>query len=109
MKIECHCGSTIVDHTDDLPGKARWIPDQVWFATLDALDDEVIDPLAKQQLGLNAAFHRVREILGRNSRLMWQCRDCGRLYLGDRENQLQCFVPANSTACKELLRGEFLR
>ena len=46
MKISCHCGALIVDNTDDQPHNGDLIPDQEWFATYDALDDEVIDPIA---------------------------------------------------------------
>src|SRR6185437_4088974 len=74
VKIGCHCGASIIDQTDDLPHKGHLIPDQEWFATYDAIDDEVIDPVAGGQLGTEAAYHRARDIIGRSARLMWQCR-----------------------------------
>ena len=79
MKIGCECGAVIVDQTDDLPHKAHLIPDQEWFATYDAIDDEVIDPMADGRLSKEAAYHHSRRIISRSARLLWQCRACGRL------------------------------
>ena len=104
MKIQCHCGALIVDQTDDLSHKARLLPDQVWNAVSDALDDEVVNAVADGRLGREAACHRWREIVGRSARLMWQCRACGRLYVDDQQHQLQCYVPASEDTSRQVLR-----
>ncbi len=106
MKIGCQCGAAIVDQTDDLPHKGRLIPDQAWFATYDAIDDEVIDPVADGRLGKEAAYHHARRIISRSARLIWQCRACGRLYIEGFGGQLRCFVPEGEPADREVLRGE---
>ena len=105
MKIECHCGTLVVDQTDDLPHKAHLIPDQAWNAISDAIDDQVIDALDGGHIDRETAYHQARQIIGRSARMMWQCRSCGRLYLDDQRHQLQCYVPADGETAREVLRG----
>jgi hypothetical protein len=105
MKIGCQCGASIIDQTDDLPHKGHLISDQEWFATLDAIDDEVIDPVADGRLGKEAAYRRAREVISRSVRLMWQCGACGRLYIDGLDGQLRCFVLDGNPADREVLRS----
>jgi hypothetical protein len=105
MKIECHCGTTIFDCTDDLPQKGHFIPDQEWFATYDAMDDEVIVPLTEGAIDREKAFHLSRRVISRASRLMYQCSVCGRLYIDDKDRVLHCYVPSAETTSKDILRG----
>jgi hypothetical protein len=105
VKIVCHCGASIVDQTDDLPHKAHLIPDQEWFAVFDAIDIEVIDALASGHLQQPEAYKRAREFILRSSRLMFQCRNCGRLYVDDRRGNLECFRPATEETSREVLRS----
>lgn len=104
MKIRCHCGRELLDHGDDLPHKGHLIPDQDWFATCDALD-ALIDEVALGRSTREAAYHRSRTILSRAARQMWQCRHCGRLYIGDRDRQLRCFHAEGEPIAFELLRS----
>jgi hypothetical protein len=105
VKIGCPCGASIVDQTDDLPHKGHLIPDQEWFATYDAIDAEVIDALASVRLEQPTAYHLAREIIRRASRLMYQCRACGRLFIDDLQGDLQCYVPATEETSREILRS----
>jgi hypothetical protein len=105
VMIGCHCGAVIVDQTDDSPHKGHLTPDQEWFATYDALDDEVIDPVATGRLGKEAAYHLARRIISRSARLMWQCRACGRLYIAGLAGQFRCFVPEGEPVDREVLRS----
>jgi hypothetical protein len=105
MKIGCLCGATIFDGTDDLPHKAHLVPDQEWFAKYDAIDDEIIDPLAAGRLQIEQAYMKSREIISRSVRLTYQCRNCGRLYIDDRNGKLQCYVPADDQTQKDILRS----
>ncbi|MGL6096264.1 MAG: hypothetical protein ACRC7O_10775 [Fimbriiglobus sp.] len=107
MKIKCHCGTLIVDISDSLPHKAHLIPDQAWFETYDAIDDEVIDPVADGQLERDEAYHLARHIISRSARSMWQCRACGRLYIDDLNHDLRCFVPQDlEPVDREILRKD---
>ncbi|MFO0797058.1 MAG: hypothetical protein U0804_06240 [Gemmataceae bacterium] len=105
MKIGCHCGAVIVDQTDDLPYKGYLIPDEDFYAVFDALDDQVINPVAGGSLDREAAYHLARRIIGRPARRMWQCVACGRLYIDDHNHQLRCFVPADDEPDRAILRG----
>lgn len=105
MKIGCHCGALLVDQADDLPHKGHLIPDQEWFATYDAIDDEIIDLVADGRLSKEAAYHHARRIINRSARLMWQCRACGRLYIDGLDGQLRCFVPEGEPEDREVLRS----
>lgn len=104
MKFDCTCSATIIDQTDDLPHKARLIPDQNWSATFEAIDAEVIAPLAAGRITEDAAAHLVRTIVLRSTRLMYQCRECGRLHLDDCRKQLQRYAPEGDGA-RDILRG----
>ncbi|ATL69065.1 hypothetical protein [Nocardia terpenica] len=87
MKIACVCGGLIVDNTDYVSNKAHLIADQDWD---DALDD--------------AAGEWHPDNLARKwSRLMWQCRRCGRLYVDDPTGTVHRFDPAESTVPHDLL------
>ncbi len=74
MKIGCRCGESIIDRSDDLPLKAHLIPDQLWFDTFDAIDDEIINAIASDRMSREAGYRGVRQIIGHRSRLMWQPR-----------------------------------
>jgi hypothetical protein len=104
MKLSCPCGATIPDQGDDLSHKGHMVPDRAWFATLDALDDEVIEPLAKGRLTGDAASQQARRVLVRSSRLLWQCRACARLFVDGPDGKLRCFQPEGESHDHEVLR-----
>jgi hypothetical protein len=105
MKIGCHCGATIFDQTDDLPQKGHLIPDQEWFATYDAMDDEVIVPLADGAIDKEKAFRLSRWVISRASRLIYQCSVFGRLYIADNQGRLHCYLPSDEATSKGILRS----
>jgi hypothetical protein len=106
MKIGCHCENTIFDQTDDMPNKAHLIPDQRWNEMWDALEDQVLTAVARGTLSPNdACFEAMRIALGAGMRLMWQCASCGRLYIDDRDGNLQCYVPSSAETNKQILRA----
>jgi hypothetical protein len=106
MKIGCECGAVIVDQTDYLPHKGHLIPDQDWFDTLDAVDDEVVNRLVAGEITKDDAYWQVRVIIIRSVRMVYECRECGRLYIDDHEGNLQSYVPENRDASKEILRSK---
>jgi hypothetical protein len=105
MKIGCYCGASIIDQTDDLPHKGHLIPDQEWFDTYDAIDEDVIDSLARGLIDKDTAENRARSIIRRHARLMYQCRECGRLYIFDLQGNSQCYLPENDQTAREILRS----
>ncbi|XYH93634.1 hypothetical protein ACMHYB_38080 [Sorangium sp. So ce1128] len=70
-----------------------------------AIDDEVIDPLADGRLSKEAAYHHARRIISQSARFMWQCPDCGRLYIDGLDGQLRCFIPDGEPVDREILRS----
>ncbi|QDT96607.1 hypothetical protein [Gimesia aquarii] len=104
MKIGCECGSTIFDYCN-VPQKGHLIPDQKWDDVFDAVEDEVIAPLSTSKISEEDAYTKSRHIISEESRLMWQCIDCGRLYIDDLNGELQCYVPASDVTSKQILRG----
>lgn len=104
VKISCRCGAPIVDQTDNLPHKAHVIPDQEWQAVLDAIDHAVEHsgpgPRAKEE-----ACMAVRTAIVRATRLAWQCRACGRLWMEDQRHEAREFVPALDDAPREIFRS----
>jgi hypothetical protein len=105
MKIGCYCGASIVDQTDYLSHKGRLIPDQEWFAVFDAIDAEIIDALASGLLPQSDAYRLARKIILRISRMVYQCRNCGRLFIDDLQRNLQSYVPATEETSREILRS----
>lgn len=99
MFIICHCGAHITDSTDFQTWKARFIPDAYSERYPDAL--ELAAPLRDPGRFLNAARPYFRE--------MWQCCDCGRLWLeGEPSDEgqgrtLHCFAPETSATSKTIL------
>jgi hypothetical protein len=106
MKIGCYCGNAIVDQTDDLPNKAHLVPDQCWNAMWDAIEDQVVNAVARGTIKPDDASWKARMIVrDAGKRLVWQCGACGRLYIEDRAGNLQCFLPATAETEKQILRA----
>ena len=105
MKIECECGSTIFDGTDDLPHKAHVIPDQRWNGLFEAIDD-LIEKRCATAAQREAACMKIRSLVGAAARQAWQCSACGRLYVEDARRGLQCYAPAKAGTLRDVLRAE---
>ena len=104
MKYDCPCGHLIYDGPDENPDLAHLIPDQDWFRLLDAIDAAVegSHPTAKDR---DAACMSVRRLIGDLSRPVWQCPECGRLWIADLECRRQEFAPVSKDG-KRILRGK---
>src|SRR4051812_11974080 len=100
VKIGCHCGATISDSTDYLSHKAHLLPDQELYEVWDGIDDEVIDRVASGVLTPKDAYMVSRRIMSSPTRSMWQCFECGRLYIDGLEGELHCFMPENENTDK---------
>lgn len=104
MKISCDCGATISDQADSQPQKGHLIPDQEWFPVCDGID-AVINEVAARCTNAEAAAMQVRSILVTAARLACQCRECGRLFVDDRQHQVHTFAPASNETSREILRS----
>jgi len=99
MKIQCKCGSLIHDGTDGLRNKAHVLPDRAWEAFLEA-SDAAIEGSGVTEKQKEEACMRVRSAFGSAARLAYQCSNCGRIFLTDRNGRLHCFSPDSDEAPK---------
>jgi hypothetical protein len=101
MKIDCPCGNVLRDQTDYLPYKAYFVADQDFEDLLDGIKQQLAE-IFTQAAGTPAAADPA-QLLGRvlwaampsRRRIMYQCRNCGRLCLDDPDDprDLQWFKP----------------
>lgn len=81
MKLHCSCGNVMADNSDMLSYKAHFIADRDY----DDRDD------SNQGLLLE--------------RTMYQCWECGRLWVDDQDNNPRCFEPASPDTPKDILNS----
>ena len=101
MKFPCPCGGQIYDGPDRNPNKGHLVPDQDWFRLLDAIDAAIEGdhPTAKDK---EAACMSLRNLISDLSYSIWQCSDCGQIWIDDREHLQQDFIPATEAGKKIL-------
>jgi hypothetical protein len=104
MKIQCQCGAIISDQTDNLPHKGHLIPDQEWIPVHDGID-AVIEDVAAGRMKTDAASMKIRSLIGTSARFAYQCKECGQLFVNDRQHQMHTFTPASDDTCREILRS----
>jgi hypothetical protein len=105
MWFNCHCGHTIKDNTDCLRQKGHLTPDQDLYVVWDGMDEQVIDPVASGQLSVNDAYVLSRKLMSSPARAMYQCFECGRLYIDGPDGKQNCFLPESDATDKEILRS----
>ncbi len=98
MKIGCFCGHKIAIQTDAIPYRAYLVPDQDHFDMYVEADGLAL-PDGTEVIKLDA-FEKA------SARHLYQCEACGRLYIEDAMlKKLYCFVPADDSVPKHVLRG----
>ncbi len=97
-KIECECGHEIYNKTDNLPFKAKYIPDILWDNFWDLID-YAIEKTANDPVEKGIACMSLRSL--HYFRDIFQCLNCGRIYIEDESYQIHL---ANETIQKNLLR-----
>ena len=115
MKIQCECGNVISDSTDYLPYKAHFVADQDWFELLENIDKRVSnlveavrllqDEKAASEIAMRAIM-AIRGDIGKATRLVYQCPNCGRLLVDDVQYHSQIFVPQDESVPKNLFRSK---
>ena len=99
MKIICRCGNILCDNTDAIPYKGHFIADQDWFEFLDKIEAAV----KSTELDKERVLNQLMSDTGKLHRTMYQCPQCGRLYVDDTERELCEFVPNKAMVDKHLL------
>jgi hypothetical protein len=106
MKVICYCGLELIDSSDHHPHKAWMIPDQLWNGIFDGLDEEVLTLLESGQIRESDASMQARRLIYDAARVLYQCSECGRLYVNDQHGKLHCFLPEDDSVPNHLLRGD---
>ena len=90
MWIQCRCGHQIKDTTDNISYKARYISDQDWFDVLDNIDSSIqnSEPNREKLIWDNQKY------LLNKTKCIYQCMECGRLYIEDSNRELREFLPS---------------
>lgn len=91
MHFWCGCGRRISDTTDRLPYKACFLANEDEIDYCDALEQLIKDEnLSAEEKAMRAAVTlQVRYLC----RCIYQCPDCGRLFVDDHDYKLHSFVP----------------
>lgn len=102
MWIKCSCGNRIHDNTDNIPYKARYISDQDWFDVLDKIDASIESAERnKEKLCMDSSNY-----IYEKSKEIYQCYECGRLYVDDNNRKLHEFIPAEDMKGKVILSSK---
>lgn len=88
MKLGCHCGALIVDQTDALPHKAHILVDQDWFDLMETIHEMPVEV--------------IRSMLWSRTRIAYQCRECGRIFVDDKSRTLHSFAPDSDDVPRDL-------
>lgn len=92
MKIYCSCGNIIPDGTDYLKHKGHLISDTQWFGFWDAIDNAIEKSGDSKKEKENACMF----LRSNNpSKLIYECQDCGKLYVDKKEGEFISFIPEN--------------
>lgn len=92
MKMKCNCGNTILDITDALSYKAHYIPDEDWHEVMEKIDGYIEE--RNQDKG--KLCMEMRKTIIEKTRLIYQCTNCGKIYIEDKEENLIEFNPLNN-------------
>jgi hypothetical protein len=103
MKFLCQCNHVIRDQTDDLPYQAWSCPDQSREAVLAAIQRLMDSPTPSDILQRDALMWPIVDPKG--GRPMYQCPECGRIYIAGNNGELYCFKPEFGSTPKTLFQG----
>lgn len=104
MHFYCNCGNRISDTTDYLSYKGYVISDQDEFDFLDEID-RAIEQSGPSAEDKESAAMNVRRLWGDLTRTVYQCPECGTIYMNNDKNQLRGFTRGNENTEKNLLRS----
>lgn len=103
MKIKCPCGNIIVDQTDYLRIKGYLISDTQWFDLWDSIDEEIEQSKKTKQEETNFQLKKQKLF-----RLLWECNNCGKLFIDGDNGDLLTYSPDNMNYNKVLDKYEIL-
>lgn len=106
MKIYCKCGGRIVDQTDYLPNKGHIISDQDWFDFLDAIDNAIEKSGSTAKEKERACMH-IRNMTTELTKLIYQCNECGNLYIDNNKGELETFIRSEPFEGNGILKSAY--
>ncbi|MBR3045912.1 MAG: hypothetical protein IKI45_15695 [Oscillospiraceae bacterium] len=90
MNFACRCGYVFHDNTDELSFKAHILADQDTNEFWNLFEDAEKPHTAKEQ-------HRILgQVSGLLRKCIYQCPECGRLFLKDANGSLTMFTPSDT-------------
>lgn len=92
MHFYCKCGCRISDTTDMIPYKGHIIADQDWYDMWDGLRELVTSEAADREKKFDELFYGSIA-----AKCVYQCQECGALYLEGQNNQLTAFMAEGGT------------
>lgn len=99
----CKCGFVFHDNTNAICWKAHLITDKDWFPLLDMADSLIESPDPDRETLCMMLRHNLSQ---RNAcvlhRFLFQCPECGRVYIEDTDGTYFCFSPEDSDCEKRL-------
>ena len=105
MHFDCACGNRISDTSDGLRHKAHLTPDQDLYDVWDGMDVEVIDRVASGELSQEEAYVKSRRLMSEPTRTIYQCFECGRIYIHGLDEKLHSFRPETDVTDSGILRS----
>ena len=95
MNFTCRCGYRFHDNTDELRFKARILPDQDFNEFYTLLEDAGKSHTKEEQ---HHIFDKIYDLL---KKCIYQCPECGRLFLKNSGGGLTMFTPSDSAEPNE--------
>ncbi|MEO3945520.1 hypothetical protein [Gorillibacterium sp. CAU 1737] len=94
MNFRCECGQRIHDNTDYLSYKGYLLSDQDQFDLFDEIDD-AIENSGPSSRDKEEASMRIRSLLSALLKTVYQCSNCGNIFINDDLHRLDMFRRAN--------------
>ncbi|WP_339743272.1 hypothetical protein [uncultured Rubinisphaera sp.] len=104
VELTCRCGFTFLNSTDNRSYIAHWIADQDLDQFWELIDNaiEKSGPTAREK---EAACMNLRRHLLSARQTIWQCPECGLVYLFDAEGKPHGFPPEGDSP-RNLLKSQ---
>jgi hypothetical protein len=106
MHIVCECGYVIHDSSDYLPYKGYVVSDMDWFDFLETID-YAIEKSGPSVENKEKALMDVRSLAAKLFRSIYQCKNCGRLFISKEKGKLETFTMSTPFDGSEIFRSAY--
>ena len=103
MKFLCDCGYMFRDQTDDLPFKGYIYPDQSQEKLYEAINKIFASERPSDDVKFDEMINDI--VSPKGIRTIYQCPECGTIYINEDKGKLSAFSPKSNNASKNLLKG----